>query len=362
MFRTGDNKDFERMLHDILDSARTVAAHTLAQVQAESSARGSLLSSGTVILMEQRLTPIHESVLADAMRLIVHFSERTSIPIPELSAAAKPKLAAFTSEIIGRFATTATRVNLQEFFGQAKGRFERRVENALADVQIGFIQGRSAILTENLTNQSRALRLLKLLYDATRARTEPVFIEELNSGLSEEDAKAAWRYLKDRGLIDTFNIAYTARINGAGVNAIEGAQRRPDQPSANFPSVSYNIVYNTLHVGTMHNSPIQQGGVQSTQNQSVTYNAQDIADLTRLVNEVAAHLGELQLDAAQERRAKAQLATLQAQLADEPDPVIVKQAGRTLQNIVEGAAGSLLATAVQPTVWAWIHQIMQKLF
>lgn len=350
------------MLDDILDRARTAAANTSAQVQAESSARGSLLSSGTVILMEQRLTPIHESALADAMRLIVQFSERTGIPIPELSDAAKPKLATLTSEITGAVATTANRIGPQQFLGQAKGRFERRVENALADVQIGFIQGRSAIVTENSTNQSRALRLLKFLYDATRARTEPVFIEELNSGLSEEDAKAAWRYLKDRGLIDTFNIAYTARINGAGVDAIEGARRRPDQPSANFPSVSYNIVYNTVHVGTINNSPVQQGGVQSTQNQNVTYSAQDIAELTRFVKEVASHMGELQLDAALKRKAEAQLATLQAQLADEPDPVIVKQAGRTLRNILEGAAGSLLATAAQPTVWAWIHQAMQKLF
>lgn len=350
------------MVDDILDRARTAAANTSAQVQAESSASGSLLSSGTVLLMEQRLTPIHESALADAMRLIVQFSERTGIPIPELSDAAKTKLTVFTSEITGGVATTANRIGLQQFFGQAKERFERRVENALADVQIGFIQGRSAIVTENSTNQSKALRLLNLLYDATRARTDPVFIDELDAGLSEEDAKAAWRYLKDRGLIDTFNIPYTARINGAGVDAIEGAQRRPDQPSANFPSVSYNIVYNTMHVGTMTNSPVQQGGVQSTQNQSVTYNAQDIADLTRLVSEVLSHLGELHLDATQKRKAEAQIATLQAQLADEPDPVIVKQAGRTLRNILEGAAGSLLATAAQPTVWAWIHQVMQKLF
>lgn len=72
-------------------------------------------------------------------------------------------------------------------------------------------------MTENSTNQSKALRLLQVLYDATRDKTEPVFIEEVNTGLSEEDAKAAWRYLKHRGLIDTFNIPHTARINGAGV-------------------------------------------------------------------------------------------------------------------------------------------------
>jgi hypothetical protein len=55
--------------------------------------------------------------------------------------------------------------------------------------------------------------------------------------LSEEDAKAAWRYLRDRRLIDTFSIDYTAHINAAGVDAIEGAQRHPDMPSSAFPSV-----------------------------------------------------------------------------------------------------------------------------
>src|SRR6202011_3712277 len=77
------------------------------------------------------------------------------------------------------------------------------------------------------------------------------------------------RYLKDSGLIDTFSIPYTARINGAGVDAIKGAQRRPDQPSANFPSVSYNIVNNTMNVGTMSNSPVQQGGCATSTLKSV---------------------------------------------------------------------------------------------
>jgi hypothetical protein len=258
--------------------------------------------------------------------------------------------------------TAANRMNLTQILSQTRDRFNRRVENAVRDVEIGFIQGRSAIVTENSTNQSKALLLLKALYDATRAKTEPVFIEEMNTGLSKEDAKAAWRYLKDRGLIDTFSISYTARINAAGIDAIEGAQRRPDQPSANFPSVSYNIVYNTMNVGTISHSPVQQGGVESAQSQAVTYSAQDLADLSRLVSEIAAHIDELRLDTRQKLKANAQIATLKAQLTDEPDPVIVKQAGRTLRNITEGAIGSLLATAAQPTVWAWVREIMPRLF
>ena len=253
-------------------------------------------------------------------------------------------------------------MQMNQLLSQTHDRFKRRVENALRDVEIGFIQGRSAIVTENSTNQSKALELLQALYDVSRARTEPVFIEELNTRLSPEDAKAAWRYLKERRLIDTFNIDYTARINGAGIDAIEGAQRRPDQPSANFPSVSYNIVYNSMQVGTMSNSPVQQGGGQSTHNQTVTYNAQDVSDLARLVSELTSHFGELQIDATQREKAEAQIATLKAQLSIEPDPIIVRQAGRTLRNITEGAIGSLFATAAQPTVWIWIHEAMRRLF
>jgi hypothetical protein len=124
----------------------------------------------------QRLTPLHEAALADAMRLIVHFSERTGIPVGELSETAKPKLTNFTSEITERMATAANRMSLSQMLAQARGRFDQRVENALKDVEIGFIQGRSAFVTENSTNQSKALRLLKALYDATRAKTEPVVI------------------------------------------------------------------------------------------------------------------------------------------------------------------------------------------
>lgn len=217
-------------------------------------------------------------------------------------------------------------------------------------------------MTEISTNQSKALQLLRYLYDATRARTEPVFIEELKTGLSEEDAKAAWRYLKDRGLIDTFSIPYTARINGMGVDAIEDAQRSPDNTTANFPSVTYNIVNNTLHVGSMENSPVQQGGVQSSQHMATSYNAQDVSDLRRLVAEIRLHLDELQLETTLQRKATAQLGTLDAQLSDDPDPVIIRQAGRTLRNILEGALGSLLATAAQPPVWIWVHQALQRLF
>jgi hypothetical protein len=108
VFRTGEKTDFERMLDDILASAKTAALTTSTQVEHESAARGTLLSSGTPIIMEQRLTPIHEAALTDAMRLIVQFSERTGIPILELNETARSKLETFTSEITVRLADEST--------------------------------------------------------------------------------------------------------------------------------------------------------------------------------------------------------------------------------------------------------------
>jgi hypothetical protein len=81
--------------------------------------------------------------------------------------------------------------------------------------------------------------------------------------------------------------------------------------------------------------------------------------LARLVAELSVHLNELQLDVHQKKKAETQINTLKAQI-DDPDPIIVRQAGRTLRNIVEGASGSLIAAAIQPHVWQWVLQTLQS--
>lgn len=104
---------------------------------------------------------------------------------------------------------------------------------------------------------------------------------------------------------------------------------------------------------------IAQHGRDFTQTANIGIQPQDF---TRLVTDFASHIHELNLDAHQRQRAEVQIATIKAQLAGEPDQVILKQAGRTLRNITEGAIGSLLATAaVQPTVWLWIQRALAAL-
>lgn len=127
----------------------------------------------------------------------------------------------------------------------------------------------------------------------------------------------------------------------------------------NSPST---ISHNTVIANTITNSPIQQGGAHSSMTQSANFNQDNLDDLRRLVDLFDKHLDDLAMEAAARRKAAAQVATIKAQLEDEPDPMIVMQAGRTLRNITEGAIGSLIATAAQPTVWTMATSILEKLF
>jgi hypothetical protein len=106
-----------------------------------------------------------------------------------------------------------------------------------------------------------------------------------------------------------------------------------------------------------------QIGIGGTVNQTVTFdNQRNIYDLQCLVDFFEKHIDELLLDTTAKRKATAQISTIKAQLEDEPDSVIVTQAGRTLRNITEGAIGSLIATAAQPTVWGWADTVLRRLF
>lgn len=133
------------------------------------------------------------------------------------------------------------------------------------------------------------------------------------------------------------------KISARGVDVVEGTARAP--------------IAITIHTISVSQSSNVQIGDSNTQDVKVCIETHDLA---RLVTDLTKHIDELNLDARQKQRAEAQIAALRAELAgEEPDPTIVRQAGRTLRSITEGAIGSLLATAAtQPTVWQWIRHML----
>lgn len=106
----------------------------------------------------------------------------------------------------------------------------------------------------------------------------------------------------------------------------------------------------TYNIGAMHNSPLQHVSAGGHGTQTTTYSSDDLRSVVALYRE---HVDKLGLDDAQRRRADAQVATIEAQLIDEPDPSIIKAAGKSLKAIVEGALGGAAGTAIAAApVWA----------
>jgi hypothetical protein len=190
-----------------------------------------------------------------------------------------------------------------------------------------------------------------------------------HGGQSKVDFDLALKQLEENGLVDTGPTVAHENQPDSSVIIIGVYSKREfvyltekGYRAARKPTPRRATSMQNVHIsgGNFNNSPIGVGG---TVNQSVNSNdARTLNDLQHLVEVFEKHIDELVLDPAARRKATAQVATIKAQLEDEPDTVIISQAVKTLRNITEGAIGSLIATAAQPSVWAWVSQHMPNLF
>ena len=92
---------------------------------------------------------------------------------------------------------------------------------------------------QNESIQERALRLLKAIKTRTENSGQPVFLAEAGARLKDGRSGGASCIPLSRGqaLIQTFNIPYTGRINAAGHDVMEAAERRFPADEANAPSL-----------------------------------------------------------------------------------------------------------------------------
>jgi hypothetical protein len=115
------------------------------------------------------------------------------------------------------------------------------------------------------------------------------------------------------------------------------------------------------------NGPVgiyQQGdyNTASSDQHDFTYGTQELSELSDLLREFDSHLHELRLTESEFQNARVQLATIGNQLSGGANSVILRQAGRSLRSITEGAIGSLIATSVGDyTVWTRVMDLLQGL-
>ena len=132
-------------------------------------------------------------------------------------------------------------------------------------------------------------------------------------------------------------------ISAKGVDIVEGTARSPITVILHDQRISISQSSN-VQIGNS-NTIVGAAGIESK-------------DLEKLVSELGRHLAELRLDARQQQRAEAQIAILKTEVAGDSDPAIVTSALRALRDITLGAIASLIASATQPTIWHWIHQVL----
>jgi len=341
----------------ISEDARAVAEAKATEIQAKFGQTGGIGHSHYPLMLAAELQPIHKAAVNRAMEFIPPFASQSQIDLSELCDAAREflmrRVVVFSTPVLRAMKTPGDAAHQGTVVRERKP-FESQIDEAIKNLKIGFVSDRSVAMNPADTVQARALKLLKAIYEQTRSSEEPVFVDQLGGqlGIYIDDVRAAWRYLKDKGLIETFNVLYTARISASGVDAIEAAQLQPDRTTPVFPSITYNV---TIH-GTGAGSQVNVASRGSTQVSQVSDT--DPAVVQQLVRGTRQLLEQMQkmlpasaMPPTVRDEATKAIAELRSASDDaKPDVGRLRRGLDSLGRILENAAGDLVATGARVVI------------
>jgi hypothetical protein len=112
--------------------------------------------------------------------------------------------------------------------------------------------------------------------------------------------------------------------------------------------------YHVHYHGNVGTSQVQQGTVDSSQAISTQI---DLGGVKSFVTELRSHLSELKLTSEPERQMLAEIASIEAQLsAPQPRRGVIAECFSSVRNILEGCAGSLIASGLlEQLARVWPH-------
>lgn len=356
-FERPTKDDFVRILMEISEDARALAEAKTIEIQSRFGATGGAGHSHYPIMLAAELQPIHKVCVNRAMEFIPQFAAQSQLSLSELCEAAREllmrRVVVFSTPVLKAMRTPSDAAH-QGTVARERKPFEAQIDEAIKNLKVGFVSDRSVAMDPADTIQAKALKILKAIYEETRSREEPVFVEELGGhlGIYIDDVRAAWRYLKEKGLIETFSIPYTARIAARGIDAIEAAQLHPDKPTPVFPGVTYNVTVHGTGAGTQMNF----GTTGSTQIAQVTGTDADL--LEQLMTGTRQLLGQLQqtlpassLSPSVKEQVVAALTELHtATDAAKPEVSRLRRGLESLGRILETAAGDLVAVGARMAI------------
>ncbi len=155
-------------------------------------------------------------------------------------------------------------------------------------------------------------------------------------GFAQENISRIVRYLQDEYLIEPMGLGGNIGISHQGILEVEEALSNPEKPTEHFLPV------NVINIGTMNNSAIQQGTLNSTQ-----HNNFNISELKRLDDLLGQFLTQEVLSDDIQKELLAEKETLVSQgNSPKPKSIIISESLKSIRNIVEGITASALTPKI----------------
>jgi hypothetical protein len=192
-------------------------------------------------------------------------------------------------------------------------------------------------------------RYLNRLYEVTggdqMARADMHKIAK-ELGLSDQEKNLVTQYLSGEGLLEHATIGGGIAITHYGVREIEAAHSEPESPTHYFPPV------NLISVHTMSNSQITQASPGSEQ----TFGSEELGQLRDFVAKLLEDVDKLQLGNEDRSELESDASTLQSQAdSSRPKKSIIAECLRSIQRVLEGAAGGVAASQLLPYIPALLE-------
>ncbi|MCG3142526.1 MAG: hypothetical protein HDKAJFGB_03995 [Anaerolineae bacterium] len=203
-------------------------------------------------------------------------------------------------------------------------------------------------MSEDRLNEQKILRFNVLVYaeDKSKNNRRAIILREQVSqelGVAPDDLISTLQYLEGEGLIE-FSVGVDSfTITHLGVLEVEEALTNPQQPTEHFLPVS-EVRNEIIIYGNVVGSQLNQQSPGSSQ--SIASQFHESQEIENLLIQLERSLDALNLKETEDLEARSEIATLRAQIqSPRPKRSIVSEGLASLRSILEGAAGSGLASA-----------------
>jgi hypothetical protein len=194
--------------------------------------------------------------------------------------------------------------------------------------------------------RKKRFQFLHRLYERTEGNErEMINMWELGNelGFDRAETDRISQYLVGEYLMEYAAQGGIIAITHQGVIEVEDALSNPEEPTQYFPPV------NIINIHHMQNSQIQQGTVESTQSQHIELKTKN--DIFEFVELVKSKLPDLSLNAEDMAEIEADINTVQSQISSSrPKKSILRECLSSMQRLLEGIAGSVVAQQLIPLI------------